>query len=488
MPRVEAKTDTVFLAELGGRSPARNKVAGSFFKGRVIEDRYELVSKLGEGGAGTVWLAEDRSLKITVAVKVLRRELSARKEMQVQFEREAHLSARMMSPNIVRVLARGMDTDGAPYIVYEVLDGEDLSTRMDRKHRLDLVETETVVVHVARALSRAHAVGVVHRDVKPANIFLTKDEAGRLLAKVLDFGVADMIASTGMSDELSGTLEYMAPEILLEGKSPDERSDLYSLAVVAFRALASEVPFTGETLGQVMVALATTQPKRASEILGVPDANLLDAWFERALASDPAARFPTARELAETFHAAVKQAKILAPNLAVPTPEDQPPRPLMQKTLSETVILNPEPKRRPQTAPPTPTRSLAPTNPSANPARSLAPNHPPRKAPPPLPPRATQSASAVTRPPAQPLAPPLRTSAPLPPMRARAQSFVFDEEMMSAAHETDLRATNGHEGAARSAEAQTPKSQPEPTSSQPRPLSVVEVDASHLPGKDRRRG
>jgi serine/threonine-protein kinase len=292
----------------------------SFSAGKVIEDRYELVSRLGEGGAGHVWLAKDQERRITVAVKVLRPELSKRKEMLEQFQREAELSARMMSPNIVKVFARGVDGHGTPYIVYELLDGEDLATRLENKPRLDLVETETVLVHVARALSRAHGVGVVHRDIKPANIYLTRDEDGRLLAKVLDFGVAEIIAKTGASEELSGTLEYMAPELILEGKAPDARTDLYSAAVVAYRCLAGDVPFTGDTLGQVMLALATTQAKPLSERLGcsLPE---LDDWFSRAFAKDPAFRFATARELAESFHAAAKAGKKRAPELAGAAPE-----------------------------------------------------------------------------------------------------------------------------------------------------------------------
>ncbi len=355
----------------------------SFSQGQVIEGRYQLLSRLGAGGVGSVWLAKDHTRKITVAVKVLRSAVKNRTEMLGLFEQEAELSARMMSPNIVRVLARGVDGSGSPYIVYEALEGEDLATRITRKTRLDLVETETIIVHGARALARAHAVGVVHRDVKPANMFLTRDEAGRLLVKVLDFGVAEMIAKTAASD-LSGTVEYMAPEILLEGKPPGARSDLYSLAVVAYRSLCGALPFTGDALGALMVAISTTKPPLASAVVGAPGAELLDAWFARALALDPEQRFATARDLAESFHGAIKQAKALAPLLAVPTPEDQPPPSLLKRTLpdsTETVVLKQEAK--PSSA---------------------------RKAAPPAPHRAPVAA----RPP--------------PPMRPRAQSFVFDED------------------------------------------------------------
>jgi serine/threonine protein kinase len=464
-------------------SPARQ--LNAFFQGRVVEDRYELVSCLGEGGAGSVWLAKDLERRITVAVKVLKPELSKRKEMLAQFEREAELSARMMSPNIVKVFARGVDAQGTPYIVYELLDGEDLATRLENLQTLDFVETETIVVHVARALSRAHAVGVVHRDIKPANIFLTKDQDGRLLAKVVDFGVAEIMAKTGASDELSGTLEYMAPELLLEGKAPDARTDLYAVAVVAYHCLVGMVPFLGDTLGQVMLALATTQAQPVSERLGcsLPE---LDEWFRRALAKDPALRFGTARELAEAFHAAIKAAKKSMPELAGPPPESAKKIDDDKVVASEVIRIDrkvdalppasyvpdyatvrrglpanmpPLPMNPPRPSPRASTpRLVAPARPT-EPAVAVAvadagaPPKPPVKGPPPLPrpaiampalgtgarntlPMAGAPASTAAKAPAAP--PPVPRPAttlpspapsPAPPMRPRAQSFVFDEEL-----------------------------------------------------------
>jgi serine/threonine protein kinase len=399
------------------------------FKGRLLEDRYELLSCIGEGGAGAVWVAEDRTLRITVAVKVMRPELSKRKAMQEKFEQEAELSARMMSPNIVRVFTRGMDADGTAYIVYELLDGEDLGTRIERKKRLDLVETETVVVHVARALSRAHAVGVVHRDVKPGNIFLTKDEVGRLLAKILDFGVAEVIAKADPTASLSGTLEYMAPEILLEGKPPSARSDLYSLAVVAYRCLAGHVPFTGDALGEVMVALATTTRKTLAESLGVSGMTALEEWLDKGLHRDPDQRFGTARELAESFHAAVKHAKGIAPQLAVPTPEDKPPASYARTAADEHVDLDVKRSRSAMQAVGSaqgPFSALRQSRTVRAPPAVPRPSAP-AKAPPPLPASAPKSAP-TSAPKSAPRSAPQAQPGNLPPMRARAQSFVFDEE------------------------------------------------------------
>ncbi len=460
----------------------------TFFQGKVIEDRYELVSCLGEGGAGSVWLAKDLERRITVAVKVLRPELSKRKEMLQQFQSEAELSARMMSPNIVKVFARGVDSNGTPYIVYELLDGVDLATRLSNLQKLDLVETETIVVHTARALSRAHAVGVVHRDIKPANIFLTKDQDGRLLAKVVDFGVAEIMAKTGASEELFGTLEYMAPELLLEGKSPDARSDLYSLGIVAYHCLVGIVPFTGDTLGQVMMALATNRAPPVSEHLGgsLPE---LDEWFRRALAKDPVLRFGTARDFAEAFHAAAKAAKKQMPGLAGVAPESTKKSDEERGVSSEVIRIDrkvdalppashvpdyatvrrglptnmpPLPMNPPRPSPrPSTPRMVALQRPT--PPVETAHVEPHAKGPPPIPsdgpasrrPEMPKGPPAIPRPAiaqspvpfasprnTQPMgAPPTNTAplppsqggptatAPLPPMRPRAQSFVFDEEL-----------------------------------------------------------
>ncbi len=460
----------------------------TFFQGKVVEDRYELVSCLGEGGAGTVWLAKDLERRITVAVKVLRPELSKRKEMLQQFKSEAELSARMMSPNIVKVFARGVDANGTPYIVYELLDGVDLATRLEKVRQLDLVETETIVVHTARALSRAHAVGVVHRDIKPANIFLTKDQDGRLLAKVVDFGVAEIMAKTGASEELSGTLEYMAPELLLEGKSPDVRSDLYSLAIVAYHCLVGLVPFTGETLGQVMMALAKSHARPVSEHLGtsLPE---LDEWFRRTLAKDPALRFGTARDFAEAFHAAAKATKKQMPELAGAAPESTKRSDEERGVSSEVVRIDrkvdalPPASHVPDYAtvrrglptnmPPLPMNPPRPSPRASSPRlvalqRPTSPTEashvePHAKGPPPIPredpasrkPAVPRAPPALPRPaiakPGEPFASPRNTqpmgppptntaplppsqgapatTAPLPPMRPRAQSFVFDEEL-----------------------------------------------------------
>jgi serine/threonine protein kinase len=288
----------------------------SFYAGSVLEDRFELVSSLGEGGASTVWLAHDLRLGISVAVKVLRTALRAESDKLRAFELEAELCSRMRSPHIVRVLSHGVDANGLPYIVYELLDGETLATRISCDKKLGLDETESIIVHVARALARAHSMGVVHKDIKPANVFIAKDDQGRDIAKVLDFGIAEVVDRTrGPSEEICGTLEYMPPEVLRDGAAADARADLYALAAVTYECLSGTEPYTGESILDVLSAMNVTPPSLAPA-LGAAAAQPLDAWVRRGLDPDPARRFQSARELAEDLHAAIKKAKRLIGPLA----------------------------------------------------------------------------------------------------------------------------------------------------------------------------
>jgi serine/threonine protein kinase len=163
-------------------------------------------------------------------------------------------------------------------------------------------------VHVCRALERAHAVGAVHCDIKPENIFLCDRED---LVKVLDFGIASITRPatsaqplTARPGGMSGTLEYMSPEQVLEEKAPDARSDLYALGVVAYRSFTGKTPYAAETLGQLLVALSGTAAAAPSTLRAnlPPD---LDPWFARALDRDPERRFQSAREMAAAFSEAV---------------------------------------------------------------------------------------------------------------------------------------------------------------------------------------
>jgi serine/threonine-protein kinase len=223
-----------------------------------------------------------------------------------RFTREADLSERMLSPNVVKVLGGGLSEGGIPFIVYEALEGEDLGARLARDRRLALPEAKTIIVHVCRGLARAHGVGVLHRDIKPENLFLTVDSGGRLLAKVLDFGVAELIAKRQDDpDKLTGTLEYMAPEVFLGEKPPSPQSDLYAVGVVAYECMTGRLPRTARSVAELVVALAsgTIDPPSARRFEISAE---LDAWFARALHRQPEGRFESAKEMAEALHVAMK--------------------------------------------------------------------------------------------------------------------------------------------------------------------------------------
>jgi eukaryotic-like serine/threonine-protein kinase len=277
--------------------------ADDFAAGDVLEERYVLSRRLGEGAAGAVWQARDRRLNVDVAVKLLRPEVVQIAGMLERFAQESDVSARMLSPNVVKVLGGGLTGGGVPYIVYEELHGEDLATKLLRSKRLSLGDMSTVAVHLCRGLARAHAVGVLHNDIKPENVFLTKDTSGNLLAKILDFGVAERIAKRGPSDldQVVGTLEYIAPEVFLGKKAPSPQSDLYSVGVVAYECCTGRMPRPACSVMELVLAFASgpIEPPSAYRLEVTPE---LDAWFERALHDDPDQRFESAKAMAEALH------------------------------------------------------------------------------------------------------------------------------------------------------------------------------------------
>ncbi len=279
------------------------------YQGQFLDDRFELKACVGEGGSGTVWLARDHRLGISVAVKILRSALRGDTDRRAEFGRESELCARMMSPHIVRVLSRGVDANDRPFIVYELLEGETLDQRILRDGPLSLEETETVVIHVARALTRAHSMSILHKDIKPGNVFLTKDDQGRLLVKVLDFGIAEVSdGRSGARDAICGTLEYMPREVLVSGMPASERGDLYALTAVAYECLTGVAPFTGESIVEVVMKMEVPPPSLQATFPAAAAAPL-DAWLRRGLAPIPGHRFAFARELTEALQLAVKQAK-----------------------------------------------------------------------------------------------------------------------------------------------------------------------------------
>ncbi len=285
----------------------------SIFPGATISGRFRLDRLLGRGSMGSVWLARHLTLDVDVAVKFIDAAFRDQKDHRSRFALEAQAAARINSPHVVNVLDFGAEASGRLYIAMEYLQGEDLNKLLERNGRLTAETTARVVSHACRGLSRAHALGIAHRDVKPENLFLcgaTEDEG--FVLKILDFGVAKSTKKT--PGELSGTVAgqlvgspaYMSPEQAHGSLDVDFRSDLFSLAVVAYHCLTGVVPFGGDSLAELLIGIVSKDPVPVTRLApGLPRA--VDDWFARALDKNPARRFASAKDLAQAFHMAIGQ-------------------------------------------------------------------------------------------------------------------------------------------------------------------------------------
>ncbi len=271
----------------------------------VLANKLRLLRPLGEGGMGVVWAAEHLTLGTEVAIKFIRRErVATDPALLARFEREAKTLARIVHPNVVRIMDFGAE-GSTPYIVMELLQGYSLADLFERGGRLSLTSVQALVRQVAGALAAAHDNGVVHRDIKPQNIFVTGTDP--LCFTVLDFGVAKLLRpdSATLSSELTetgiviGSAPYMSPEQLEAKGDVDFRSDLWSLGVIVYEALTGVRPFFGSSLVTVGAAVLKGQYQRASEHrAGLP--LLIDQWLAKAL-SGVGERFQSAREMANAF-------------------------------------------------------------------------------------------------------------------------------------------------------------------------------------------
>ncbi len=288
--------------------------------GQHITPGLQLVRELGKGGMASIWVAHHATLQSDVAVKFLAERSLGMPDAVERFSLEAAAAARVRSPHVVQVFDHGV-SDGMPYIVMELLEGEDLAHRLERDGRLSQAETVSVIEQICKALERAHAQGIVHRDVKPANVFLVSGQPEGPLVKVLDFGLAKHGAS-GLSDLTSsgaifGTPHYMSPEQAASARAVTPQSDLWSVAVIAYECLTGRRPFPAESLIELCVALATSRFDPATS--ACPELSPgIDAWFTRAFRREPSERFPSATELATSFERALTSVPDPAAPVTVP--------------------------------------------------------------------------------------------------------------------------------------------------------------------------
>jgi serine/threonine-protein kinase len=269
--------------------------------GDVIDGKYELESLLGKGGMGEVWTARNSTLDVRRAVKLIRADTGSA-ESTDRLLHEAQAAARLSEPSIVRVFDFGKTAWGDPYIVMEMLEGEDLMSIIRRRERLSPAKAVRVLLPVIRALVAAHAHGIVHRDLKPENIFLAKLPDGRVQPKLLDFGIAKLKNAAALrlttDGAVMGSPLYMAPE-QARGEDVDERADLWAICVVLYEAITGNPPFVGESRTEVLRAASDATPPRLSHH-GVEDDSL---WpiISRGLEKERDARWSSMEELGKVL-------------------------------------------------------------------------------------------------------------------------------------------------------------------------------------------
>jgi eukaryotic-like serine/threonine-protein kinase len=258
----------------------------------TLGGRYRLLRRIGVGGMGTVWEAEDRVLRRRVAVKILAPALCDNPAIAERFRREAQAAGRLTHPNIAQVFDYG-EQDGCPFIVLELVPGSTLRETIQGRGRLPAEEAASVGAQIAEALAAAHAEGIVHRDVKPGNVMMAPD--GR--AKVMDFGIADAVWFEPITDTgtVLATAKYISPE-QATGGAATAASDVYSLGVVLYELLAGGPPFEGDSPFAVAHAHAHEPPPPLERVAAGAPRSLTSA-VEAAMRKDPGRR-PSASDLA----------------------------------------------------------------------------------------------------------------------------------------------------------------------------------------------
>lgn len=279
--------------------------------GSIVADRYHILKKLGEGGMGTVYLAEHVKMGRKSALKVMNPGMNTDPDAIARFNREASNASRLSHPNICGIYDFGETPDGMIYLAMEFIEGSSLTSLIEKAGQLPAPRAASIVHQTADALQVAHDAGIVHRDLKPDNIMVSKNRDGTDLVKVVDFGIAkasssdaQKVTKTGM---VVGTPEYMSPE-QLAGDKLDGRSDIYSLGLVAFNCLTGMLPFAAETAQEAMIMRLTDKPRSLADVR--PDVSwpaALQATLDRALARDTDDRYTSAAAFGREFAAAIAE-------------------------------------------------------------------------------------------------------------------------------------------------------------------------------------
>ena len=295
--------------------------------GQTIDARYTIESVLGEGGMGTVYRAKHVALGRALALKVLRFDLAQEADLAARFLQEAQATAAIKHPNVVAITDFGRLPDQRPYFVMELLAGRTLAALLKAGGALPPRDAARLAIAIADGLEAAHAAGVVHRDMKPENVFLIGAGIGEV--RIVDFGAAMMAGATRLTKAgiVFGTPHYMSPE-QAAGKTVDHRADVYALGIMLYEMLTGRVPFEGDTYMGVLTQHMFVAPKPPSELVPELSGKLgaLESVVMRALEKEPSARFATMREFGEATATAF-EARGATPSWPAPSSARKTPLP-----------------------------------------------------------------------------------------------------------------------------------------------------------------
>ncbi len=302
-------------------------------QGRLLDHKFRFKKLLGEGGMGSVWKAHHELVAKDVAIKLMHPEFASNPNILDRFRKEAQAAGRIGSVHICDIMDFGKSVLG-PYIVMEMMVGQPLDGLITSSGQVDPGLAVLVMRQALEGLAAAHDAGIVHRDLKPDNIFLNEPEPGRLLVKLVDFGISKFTEAAGSGKTgvgvLMGTPEYMSPEQAEGAANVDARTDIWAMGAILYQSLSGQQPFSGATMAQTLVALSTREPTPLKSMVPtLPDE--LVAIVERCLKKNPDERFQTARELSAALApfeqtgtvvmpAAGAAVHTLAPNSPTPPP------------------------------------------------------------------------------------------------------------------------------------------------------------------------
>ncbi|MET0793480.1 MAG: serine/threonine-protein kinase [Polyangiaceae bacterium] len=304
-PSLKPAPETIGVAERPSETARKAAPRTEYLAGAVIADRYKLVRPLGRGGMGVVWVAHSLVLGVDVALKLIHSDLGG-STGATRMAREAHAAARLGHPAMVRVFDFGWTSRADPFLVMELVQGESMGSILRRELRLPAIQAVQMLLPLADGLRSAHDKGIVHRDIKPDNILVARDEFGRQQPKLLDFGIAKVEQAQSAEDRkltqegvALGSPDYMAPEQALGRDDIDHRADVWALCVVLYESITGQMPWDKPNYNALMQAIIH-EPAVATTEFSAGDADL---WrvIERGLAKKPENRWASMTELGEAL-------------------------------------------------------------------------------------------------------------------------------------------------------------------------------------------